>query len=418
VLVSVVRGGEDRRQCEEHLDELGQLAATAGLVPSARLVQERGRLDPATLIGRGKVEELRRLVHEHHAVRVLVDLELGPQQVANLEKAVGIPVTDRSGLILEIFGARARSHEARTQVELAALRYQLPRLTRRWTHLSRQAGGFGRRGGGGEMQIETDRRLVRRRIAHLERELERVKQRRQTRRQGRSGPFSVALVGYTNSGKSTLFNALTRAGTVVEDRLFATLDPLVRRLEPAGGRTVLVSDTVGFIRKLPHDLVASFRSTLEEAADADLLVHVVDASDPQWEEKMETTSRVLADLELAERPQVVVFNKMDRVGDPVLFGRLRSTHPAALFLSAADGIGVEALRDRLLRDSESDEIESHIDLDADDGERLQAVHRLARVIEVTDRDGRLRVRYRATRAVGARLTALLNGGHAAGVAAT
>ena len=415
--MSVVRGGEDRRLCEEHLDELGQLASTAGLVPRARLVQERGRLDAATLIGRGKVEELRRLVQEHDAARVFVDLELGPQQVANLEKAVGIPVTDRSGLILEIFAARARSHEARTQVELAALRYQLPRLTRRWTHLSRQAGGFGRRGGGGEMQIETDRRLVRRRIAHLERELERVKQRRRTRRQGRRGPFSAALVGYTNSGKSTLFNALTRAGTVVEDRLFATLDPLVRRLEPADGRTVLVSDTVGFIRKLPHDLVASFRSTLEEAADADLLVHVVDAADAQWEDKMATTARVLADLDLAERPQIVVFNKMDRVGDPVLFGRLRSGNPAALFLSAADGIGVEALRARLLQDAESDEIESQVDIDADDGERLQTVHRLARVIEVTDQNGRLRIRYRATRAVGARLAALLNGGVPAGAEA-
>ncbi len=403
ILVAVVLDGTGRKACEEHLDELALLAATAGYEVRGRLIQDRGRPDAATLLGRGKVAEARDLLRRVGATRVVMDDDLSPQQGARLEKHWGVPVTDRAGLILDIFASRARTREARTQVELASLRYLLPRLTRRWTHLSRQEGGIGMRGGVGETQIEIDRRIIRRRIARLERDLASIHRHRRTRQAGRDGLFTAALVGYTNSGKSTLFNRLTAAGTLVEDRLFATLDPLRRRMGQAEGAPVVITDTVGFIRKLPHHLVASFRSTLEEAGDADLLVQVVDLSDPHMEDQMRTTAEVLHDLGLEARPRLLVFNKCDAVIDPAVRMRTERHHPEALQVSALRGEGLDRLESRILEVRALAEVEEEVVIEAGDGAALSMVHRHGRVLEVREDGTRLSVRYRADRAGAGRI---------------
>ncbi|MFQ5768272.1 MAG: GTPase HflX, partial [Acidobacteriota bacterium] len=293
LLGAVVLENSTRAASEEHLEELALLARTAGYEVRGRVLQDRGRPRAATLLGKGKVAEIHRLLHKSEAKGLILDNDLSPRQAALLARNLDTTVTDRAGLIHEIFSSRARSREARTQVELASLRYLLPRLAGRWTHFSRQSGGIGLRGGSGEAQIEVDRRLIRKRIACLEKDLIRIRRQREVRRRGRRGVFSIALVGYTNSGKSTLFNALAGARSSVENHLFATLDPLRRRLRGESMRDVVLTDTVGFIRRLPHHLVASFRSTLEEAADAHLLLQVVDLSDAHLQEKMHTTSAVL-----------------------------------------------------------------------------------------------------------------------------
>jgi len=332
-----------RSEVDEHLEELSRLLETAGGREVGRVLVERARPDASTFIGRGRVEALRDDLRDLRADLVVFDDDLSPAQAHKIEEAVGVRVIDRSALILDIFGRRARTREARTQIELAQLRYLLPRLTRRWTHFSRQVGGIGVRGVG-ETQLEIDRRLVRRRIARLQSELKRIDRARGERRKRRKATFQAALVGYTNSGKSTLLNALTGAGAFAEDRLFATLDPLVRRLSRSGPRPILLIDTVGFVRKLPHDLVASFRSTLHEASAADLLLHVIDLSHHDHEAQAETTRRVLADLGLSDRPLVEVFNKIDRLDGSGAMDRAARLDPGARFVSALTGEGVEELR--------------------------------------------------------------------------
>ena len=345
ILVGVSRRRDDRHDLEAHLAELGRLAETAGAVTAGLLIQDRGPVTPATLLRHGKVEELKALAGETGAGLAIFDDDLTPAQVRNLEKEAEVTVLDRSALILDIFARRARSREARTQVELAQLRYLLPRLTRAWTHLGRQAGGIGQRGVG-ETQLETDRRLVRTRIARLAVDLKTIETERRERRKGRGSVPRVALVGYTNAGKSTFMNLLTGARTLVEDRLFATLDPLVRRAGSPDGPSFLLIDTVGFIRKLPHHLVASFRSTLEEAAEADLLLHVADASAPALQDQMGAARAALEDLGLGTRPSLMVFNKVDRA-TPVTLDRLRTDHPEAAFVSALDPADVRALERRV-----------------------------------------------------------------------
>ncbi len=275
----VGHAGRDGPDLPRSLDELRRLADTAGARVLGELVQRRGDVHPPTFLGKGKLAELKELAEDRAADLVVFNDDLTPSQVRNLEKELGTKVVDRSELILDIFARRARTRESRLQVELAQLQYQLPRLTGMWKHLERQAGGIGTRGPG-ETQLETDRRFVRERIARLKHALEGVERERETQRRRRRERFRAALVGYTNAGKSTLFNALTRAGVFVEDRLFATLDATTRQLVSPTRELVLLTDTVGFIRKLPHHLVASFHSTLTEAVEADLLLHVVDAADP------------------------------------------------------------------------------------------------------------------------------------------
>jgi GTP-binding protein HflX len=330
------------------LDELALLADTAGARVLGRVTQRRASVRPATFVGKGKLEELKSLCEATDAEMVIFDDDLTPAQIRNLEKELTRKVVDRSELILDIFAKRARTRESRLQVELAQLEYQLPRLTGMWKHLERQAGGIGSRGPG-ETQLETDRRLVRVRIARLKRELESVERERETQRSRRRREFRVALVGYTNAGKSTLFNALTRSNVFVENRLFATLDATTRQMVSPDRQVVLMTDTVGFIRKLPHHLVASFHSTLVEAIEADLLLHVVDSADPQYREQMRAVEGVLEEILETPRPTTLVFNKSDLLADADAAAGLRAEYAESYVTSARTGDGLDALRGFLWR---------------------------------------------------------------------
>lgn len=335
-------------EAEDSLDELGQLAAAAGAEVVGRIVQKRSRPDPATYIGEGKARELAALVMVYHADLVIFDDELTPAQQRSLEDVIGVKVIDRTWLILDIFASRAASKEGKIQVELAQLSYLLPRLVGRGTALSRLGGGIGTRGPG-ETKLETDRRRIRRRIGMLRGELEEIARRRglQRSRRKEAGVPVVSLVGYTNAGKSTLFNALTESQVLVEDKLFATLDPTIRRCRLPGGRAVLLADTVGFIRKLPHELVAAFRATLEEVAQADVICHVVDGSHPGKDEQCAAVSSVLADLGLQDKPLLTVVNKIDLVAEDLARERLRVEHPGAIFVSATRRWGLADLLRRI-----------------------------------------------------------------------
>jgi GTP-binding protein HflX len=335
--------GRSGRGIERSLDELERLADTAGARVLSRVIQRRGTIHPATFVGRGKLDEIKARAEEDAADVAIFDDDLSPAQIRNLEKALGLKVVDRSELILAIFARRARTRESRLQVELAQLEYSLPRLTGMWKHLERQAGGIGTRGPG-ETQLETDRRIVGDRIAKLKRELQAVERERETQRRRRRHEFRAALVGYTNAGKSTLFNALTRSEVFVEDRLFATLDATTRQMVSPERRVALLTDTVGFIRKLPHHLVASFHSTLVEAIEADLLLHVVDASDPAWPEQVDAVEQTLDRLEVAPREMRMVFNKVDALPDEETLLGLKAQHPDAFFVSAVRGDGLDRLR--------------------------------------------------------------------------
>jgi GTPase len=339
---------------EESLDELALLADSAGDEAVARLIARRKAPDPALFVGSGKADEIRELVTLHQAQCVIFDQALGPAQQRNLERHLGVEVLDRVGLILEIFGARARSHEGKLQVELARLKYLSTRLVRRWSHLERQRGGVGLRGGPGETQIELDRRMIDVRIKSVKERLDKVKRQRNTQRRSRErqGTFRVSLVGYTNAGKSTLFNALVKAQTYAADQLFATLDTTTRQMYLADvQRSVSLSDTVGFIRDLPHSLVESFQATLQEAADADLLLHVVDAASDVWLEQIGEVQRVLRDIGADTLPQLLVFNKCDLLDEaalPRVAQDLYELEPGRLvprvFISAARGEGLDAVR--------------------------------------------------------------------------
>ena len=331
----------------EDLSEFEQLALSAGAIPVARIGGRRDRPDPRYFVGTGKAEEIKASAAAHDAEVVLFDHPLSPSQERNLEKLVERRVLDRSGLILDIFAQRARSHEGKLEVELAQLKHIATRLVRGWTHLERQrGGGIGNRGPG-ETQLETDRRLIGKRVKTLTERLVKIKQQRETGRQQRAEiPIpSLALVGYTNAGKSTLFRALTGADAYVADQLFATLDPTVRRIVLPGNTQVVVADTVGFIRELPHELVAAFQSTLTEARGATLLLHVVDVADPRRDEHIDEVNRVLAEIGAADLPQILVFNKIDRIATAPRIDRDDSGRATHVWLSAMQSRGLELLRD-------------------------------------------------------------------------
>ncbi|MDM7926904.1 MAG: GTPase HflX [bacterium] len=380
ILVGVVLPGLRRHQALEHLDELALLADTAGAVVVGREIQEIKAPHPATLIGKGKVAAVARLAEELEADVVLFDEDLTPVQAKNLEKEIKKRVVDRSGLILDIFARRARTAEAQAQVALAQLQYLLPRLTRQWSHLERQEGAIGTRGPG-ETQLETDRRLIHKRIGLLKDELEKIRLQRDVRRRRRDALQKAALVGYTNAGKSSLLNALAGSGVHVEDRLFATLDATVRTLALSRNDKVLLIDTVGFIRKLPAHLVASFRSTLEEAAEADVLLHVIDASHPNLDDHVGTVQQVLDDLGLADRPVIPVFNKIDLLEDGGFVDTLARRFPGAVFVSALRGIGLERLRRAIAERFEAEREILEVRIPFTRPERLAAVHGMAEILE-------------------------------------
>ncbi len=333
---------------EESLDELDRLLTTLGVSSVGRLIFSNKKINPATYIGTGKLDEMKAMMEALKADALIVDVELSPNQLRNVEKYVGKPVVDRPGVIIEIFSRHARTKEAKVQVELAKLQYLLPRLAHFWTHFERQRGGIGLKGMG-EKQIEVDRRLVKKRMALLRERLADIEKERSVQRAGRSDVLKVALVGYTNAGKSTLLNSLTQSSVRAEDKLFATLDPSVRSLDPFSHPPIVAIDTVGFISNLPHSLVASFRSTLEELHQADLLLHVVDGSSPQAREQYEVTEPVLKDLGLENKPRLTVLNKADLVeGDRAARNLMRLAVPGAVSVSAFREEDVKRLRELIL----------------------------------------------------------------------
>jgi GTP-binding protein HflX len=388
VLVAAPRkGSPDARHVSEHLEELTRLVDTAGAEVVGRISQHIAAPNPATLIGEGKVEEVAGEVAAAEASLVIFDEELSPVQGANLERELKVRVMDRAEVILDIFSTRARSHEAKLQVELAQLEYLLPRLTRMWTHLSRIRGGIGLRGPG-ETQLETDRRIIRRKIQGLKAKLKDVEKHRENLRAGRDPMLSVALVGYTNAGKSSILRSLSgQHEIVVEDRLFATLDTLTREVDLGEGQRARVTDTVGFIRKLPHHLVASFRATLEEARAADVLLHIIDASHHDWEGQLRVVEKVLSELGLADRPVILVFNKIDAVPDAAGFTRrVKELYPTAILSSTMRTDGLASLKARLRELDRAGRVTVRVRLGIGDGARLAEVYREGEVLN-REQDG-------------------------------
>jgi GTP-binding protein HflX len=402
VLVGVTLPPAHDDDTERSLDELAQLVDTAGADEVARIVQRRQSPEPATFIGKGKVTELRELADELDADTVVFDNDLTPGQQFNLEKLLGRTALDRTAVILDIFAQNAHSQEGKAQVELAQLRYRLPRLRRAGGSLSQQGGGIGTRGPG-ETQLEVDRRRLVRRVHKLEGDLRDIDRHRHTQRkaQKRSRLNTVAIVGYTNAGKSTVLNCLTDAGVLVEDRLFATLDATTRRLDLPGGEPVLVTDTVGFVRKLPHQLVDAFKSTLEVVADADLLVHVVDASTVEPDEHIDAVRRVLVEIGAGSVPELLAFNKSDVA--PEAADRLAASHAGSVAFSAVSGAGVDellrAMGDRLR--ALTTVVELHVPFDR--GDVLASVHREGEVLVEQAEPGGMRLRARLDAAAASRL---------------
>ncbi len=386
---ALVHASPDGLPDDSEREEFAELARSAGAVIAAELVSSRRRPDPRYFIGKGKLDELRSLIESSGAELVISSAALSPSQERNLERELRCRVLDRAGLILDIFAQRARSFEGKLQVELAQLRHLSTRLVRGWTHLERQKGGIGLRGPG-ETQLETDRRLIGNRIRQLKERLEHVDTRRTMNRRNRVRAEipTVALVGYTNAGKSTLFNALTNADVYVKDQLFATLDPTVRRLDLPEGEHVVLADTVGFVRDLPHELIAAFRSTLQEAREADLILHLIDASDPNRWQRVRQVNSVLKQLEADQVPQIRVYNKIDKLDREPRITNNRAGEGRAVWLSAITGEGIPMLKDAIARRLRQKTVQRVIHLLPEQGRQRAKLFELGAVAsEVTLEEG-------------------------------
>jgi GTPase len=387
-------------------EELEGLATTANYEPVARLSQKLSTINPKTFLGSGKVEELSQAVNHHKPDAVIFDAELTPGQNRNLENIFKCRVIDRSWLILEIFNDHAHTREAKTQVELSRLKYALPRLTRMWGHLSRQRGGIGLKDVG-ETQIQLDRRLIRNEITKLERKLKQIDKEKVTQRKGRKGIYRVALVGYTNVGKSTLMNRLTGSDTLVENKLFATLDATIRKIKKNFPYPVLLADTVGLIDKLPHDLVASFKSTLDEVREADLLIKLVDFSHPHYRNQMETVDQVLTELGAQEIDSLLVFNKIDQISDPELLTNARYLSPDAVMISCKTGEGIEHLQQAIIRCYENRLIPYTLELDYSQTDLISEIRKQAIIVKEDYEEDRIVLSLRLPPGEKARLNKLL-----------
>ena len=408
LLVGLSLPDTPRGETEDSLDELSRLVTTATIKVAGRITQARPRVEPRYYIGKGKAEELKSRAAAAGAGMIVFDCDLTPAQMRNLENLTDLRILDRSAIILDIFSRHARTRTSQVQVEVAQLNYLMPRLTRQWSHLSRQAGGGAIRGmgaagvrGPGETQLETDRRMIRRRIGALTRELDRIGNQLETSRRGRREEFRVALVGYTNAGKSTLMRALSGAEVLVEDQLFATLDSTTRSVELEGNRKILLTDTVGFIRRLPHHLVASFRATLEEAAQADLLLHVLDASHPHWGAHAATVAEVLSTLGAADKPVIEVHNKLDRMEEEGgLYVRSLLSQAGKVAVSALSGEGLDLLKEKIRFYCEEREVTLDLRIPQREGRLLSQLFAQGEVLERSydSKEVRVRVRLDAVRA--------------------
>lgn len=394
ILVAVKSRNDKKEVVEEHLDELEMLADTAGAETIIKMIQERTRFDPAYFIGKGKAEELAELADLNDITIVIFDADLNPTQVRNLEKLVERKIIDRSGLILDIFASHAKTKQAKTQVELAQLQYMLPRLTRAWTHLSKQYGGIGTKGPG-ETQIETDRRIIRTRISKLKDNLKKMESQNVTKSMKRQDFINASLVGYTNAGKSTLINLLTDSDLLAENKLFATLDSTTRSFELEKNKQIMITDTVGFIRKLPHNLIESFKSTLQVVKDADIILHVVDISHPYYEDHIQVVNDTLNELGCEKRKEVLIFNKVDALENKDKIEFIRSQHENSIVVSALRGINIGQLKKELVKIYEENFGEHIIRLNINESKKVAQIHGLAEVLSTEYEDTYVEIKYRA-----------------------
>ena len=408
ILVALNTKDLNKEIVDEHLNELEELAITAGAKTILRITQDKYSTDPAFYLGKGKAEELATLAEENEVDLVIFDDDLTPVQVRNLENLVKKKIVDRSGLILDIFASRAKTKEAKTQVELAQLQYMLPRLTRAWTHLSKQFGGIGTKGPG-ETQIETDRRIIRTRIRLLKEKLEKIESVRVTQSHNRMEFIRISLVGYTNAGKSTLFNLLTNAGVFAEDKLFATLDSTTRSVEIGKNEKILISDTVGFIRKLPAHLVASFKSTLNEVRDADIILHVIDISHDFFEDHIKVVEETMKELQCGDKVQLMVFNKVDAVTDKNKISFVKNNYKDSVIISAIRGINITALKHKLNELVQCSFVEEKVELDISDSKTAAKIHSLAEVVSTKYDNKTVQITYKTNKENSAKIKKLVYG---------
>ena len=398
LLVGVVTPFQPKFEVDEHLQEMKQLLNTLEYEIAETFIVNLKRIKPSTLIGKGKIREIKNLLSLLDIQEVVFDDDLSPTQVRNLRKMLDVEICDRSGIILEIFANRAQTREAKTQVELATLQYLLPRLTGRWTHLERQIGGISVRGGAGETQIEIDRRLTRTRISKLKKDLMKIDKERTVQQKGRDTFFKAALVGYTNAGKSTLMNVFTGSSVPVEDKLFATLDTTVRIYRLDKYHDLLLSDTIGFIRKLPHHLIASFRSTLREVKDADLIIKVADISSSQCLDQLKAVDEVLVQLEAYNKPSIIVFNKIDIMENRIL-KQVKRDYPDAVFISALNKLRIDELRRAILKVLEKEEMQLKLNVPINYVKGLAVLRDNTRIISENYSDGKVDIEFSVYRKV-------------------
>ncbi len=396
ILVAVRKQQDSKAEKQEHLTELEELAKTAGAETILKILQDRYKIDSAYYIGKGKVQEISALIELHNIDLIIFDDDLSPVQTRNLEKSLNRKIIDRSSLILDIFASHAKTKEAKTQIELAQLQYLLPRLTRAWTHLSKQYGGIGTKGPG-ETQIETDRRIIRNRIITLKEKLNKIEFQRKTQSRGRNNFIRLSLVGYTNAGKSTLFNLLTNAGVLSEDKLFATLDSTTRAFAVDKNNTVLISDTVGFIRKLPANLIASFKSTLKEVSDSDIILHVIDISHPYFEDHINTVQSTLKDLSCDRKLQFKIFNKIDLLKDKSLIEYISNKYSDSVIISAERSINVNNLKKKISDYIEKSFVEEKIFLPIQNSRLAAFIHSTTEVISTKYDDNSVEIIYRTNK---------------------
>tara|TARA_B100001758_G_scaffold146730_1_gene126452 strand:- start:4804 stop:6069 length:1266 start_codon:yes stop_codon:yes gene_type:complete len=395
IIIGVIKPGDTDETINEHLDELELLAQTASAEVVGRITQKISKVNSATFIGKGKADQIIAQAKELEVKLIIFDDELSPGQIKNYHNLSDkIKVLDRSGLILDIFRKHARTKEATTQVDLAYLEYLLPRLTRQWTHLERQMGGIGTRAGMGETQIEVDRRLIRTRITRLKKDLTKIEKERNTQSMRRQSEFRVSLVGYTNAGKSTLFKAITGTDVYIKDQLFATLDTTIRKLNLDSSHEILLSDTVGFIRKLPHNLVASFKSTLKEVLEADLILMVLDISSPQIKEHVNTIVDVLKEMGANEIPIIQVLNKVDLISDGTMIEKLQRSFPGSITISAQNHLRLSDIKRRVIKMMDSNYKTVDLEFSYDDGKIISQVQQGVEVLEreYEEKSVRLKIR--------------------------